>query len=198
MNTLAEFVEYIQSIVKSCAGFIRTDGNFLHVPGSIFMMSDDNTVVSMIDIPVKNDIVFGGNINTFLKIDGIESLDDLNRKLYFIGSNILMDRLRTSYGLYNHIFSNKIPAEVEDDCNIIPEFETASQSPDMVPIKYIGKNGNRYILYVSKWLLPMNKGDSCGLKIYENYELLTICYPIHKKKLKLDVNIIYNTIPYVS
>lgn len=197
MNTFEEFVIYLQSIIKSCAGFIKTDGNFLHVPGSIFMMSDDHTVVSIINIPVKNDIVFGGNINTFLNLEKIDCIEKLTSMLYFIGSNILVKRLESIYNLYISII-NRFPLEVEDDCNMIPGFEEASQLPDMNPIKYIGKNGIKYILYIAKWLLPMNKGDTCGMYIYPNYELITTCYKIHKKKLKLDINIMYNTIPYVS
>lgn len=196
MSTMAEFVEYVQSIVKSCAGFIKTDGNFLHVPGTIYMISDDCTVLSKVNIPLLNQTVFGGNINTFLKISSPEDMENITRSLYPLGNNLLMQRMIEQCGRYDAVLS-LAPIEYEEDCTLIPYFDELSQDGEMNPLKYMGGTG-QYILYISKWLLPMNKGDLCKLSIYNNGELKTVCFTVHKKKMKLDVQIMYNIIPYAS
>ena len=52
MNDNVDFCNYVQPIVNGCAGFIKTDGYMTHIPGTIIMMSSDETCCAIIHIPV--------------------------------------------------------------------------------------------------------------------------------------------------
>ena len=47
-----EFCSYIQPILNSCSGFIKTDGYMTHFPGVIVTMDADQTFYGIIHIPV--------------------------------------------------------------------------------------------------------------------------------------------------
>ena len=196
---MSEFIKYLQSVVKSCSGFTKTDGNFLHIKGCLYTISDDYTVITKIKIPLEHDVIFGGNINYFNNLETEDELENaINIMSNILGNSLLLKRLWDTCKNYEEpslLFANRIA--YEEDCFDIPGFITLSNSPFMSPLTYI-TNNKKYMLYISKWLLPINKGDTCKLAIYSNYGFDTVVYTIHKKKLKLDVQIIYNIIPYTT
>lgn len=198
MNNIVEFVTYVQSIVKSCAGFIKTEGVFIHLPGTIVMRSYDASVLSVINIPIVYNHIFGGVINTFLNLKEDSEKENVDNGLYYIGRNIDLSNLEKTYGVYHAIMNNHQCISKEDDCFLIPGFIEASSSTEMSPLLYTGEGYRNFIVYVAKWLLPINKGDGCSLRLYKNNDVHLVRFIVHKKKLNLDINIMYNTIPYTA
>ena len=91
MNDYVDFCNYVQPIVNGCAGFIKTDGYMTHIPGTIIMMSADETCCAIIHIPVIYNIYMTSIINTFLAIKTPEYQSIFPRLIYFNGWNIKRD-----------------------------------------------------------------------------------------------------------
>lgn len=194
---MVEFCKYLQPIVNGCAGFIKTDGFMLHTPGHIYMMSADETFFSHIEIPAIYNIMLVANINSFLRCKESEQQEHVLENIQFFGSNIKAGSLlKYAEDYVINIDQSMVCDYYEPDCMNSEEFREKVNSS--TEIGYIVKHGcyDWYRIPVSKCITPINKGDICELKIYryigniDNKRLVR--YIVHKKKMKLDINIYCN------
>lgn len=197
-SEMIEFCNYIQPIIKGCAGFIKTDGYFTHIPGCIMMISMDQTVFSFVKIPLNVDIVLSGNINRFLGLTD-EEKDDPIRSLYYFGYNILMNKMINTYKNFENISRSRTPVLSEDDCYNLEGFTEAVAGSGISFIN-VSDGQYNYRLYASKSITPLNKADTCKLDIYpyesDNFVMIpnqrTVRFTVYKKKFNLVVEIFYN------
>lgn len=196
-NICLEACTYLQPLINSCSGFIKTEGYFAHDPGVISMFSADETFFSCIQIPVCFDISFVSNINKFLSNKTEDEMKNIFSNIYFLGENLVKDRLDTYRMLYTSLEVTKTPLFIADDYTMIPGFEEAVNSVEVTNLAVTMPN-IKFVIPVSKAITPINKGDTCSVSIYEDaYNRLgsyTVKYSIFKKKFKVFVNIYFNVL----
>ena len=194
-----EFCKYINPIITGCAGFIRTAGYIAHIPGYIIMMSDDESFINIIKIPIIFNIMITAKINDLLKLKDENSMMNLFQNTYFLGSNIKCNNSIKYFNIYNNIDNKTICIYSEDDCYNINNFSVVSSNTE---IGYINvSNGiKNFMVPASKSITNLNKADKVGLKIY-NYiinqndnNIKTIRYSLYKNKFKLIADIYSNII----
>ena len=194
---MIEFCKYIQTVVSGCAGFIRTQGYMYHQPGIIVMMNADETVVSIIKIPIIFDIKFAANINTLRNVKEEKDMEDLFNQVYFTGLNIKENILKKY--LYDYINLDEKCRCIfqEEDCHNLVGFDDKLGSSDIHHINIVD-DGMYYRIPISKSFTPVSKPDSCGIKIYDyiydqsNLGIKTVKYIVYKKKFKLNIEIYFN------
>ena len=98
-----EFCKYLQPIVSSCSGFIRTVGYMYHFPGCVVLISFDEAYLSIIKLPVVYDIYMTANINTFLGLKEENEMANFKDYIYFTGYNIKMNKMISGYRFYSNI-----------------------------------------------------------------------------------------------
>ena len=198
-SELLDFCNYIQPIIKGCAGFIKTDGYFTHIPGIISMISMDETVFSFVKIPLIKDIILSGNINRLLGLSNEEKSDPI-KSLYYFGYNVLMNRMINTCRKFDNIDNLRTPAFSEDDCYNLSGFSECVGKSDISFIN-VSDGQYNYRLYISKSILPLNKADKCKLEIFPYEEddgtimipnQRTVRFTVYKKKLNLNIEIFYN------
>lgn len=190
-----DFCNYLQPIINSSSGFIKTNGYMSHIPGTILMMSEDEMVFSIINIPIIYDKYIYSSINSFLGLKDDESKSDMIKNIYFTGSNIKNNHLLSYYNNYFDIDNKLRCIYYEPDCYNILGFEDISSNVNISKINVIV--GQRlYRIPASKSITPLNKADSASLRIYEtnNKEISIVKYTVFKKKFKLSVDIFFNII----
>ena len=194
---MIEFCKYIQTVVSGCAGFIRTQGFMWHQPGVIIMMNADETVVSIIRIPIVYDIRLVANINTLRNIKEEKDMENLFDNVYSPGLNIKGNRLQKYLLDYGNINEAGRCIYSEDDCHNIPGFDNNLASSDIHYLNIV--DGDKfYTVPVSKAFTPVSKPDSCGIKVYDyiydmnNTNIKTLQYNVYKKKFKLNIEIFCN------
>ena len=199
MNDYIEFCKYVIPIISGCAGFIRTTGYVSHIPGYIVMMSDDESFINIVKIPIIFNIVISAKINDLLKIKTEESMMNLMQNIYYLGNNIKYNSMMNYLKIYTNIdnYSNCIYSE--DDCYNIPGFDIRSKDTN---IGYINvSNGIRnFMIPAGKSITNLNKSDKVSLKIYDyinnrfDERIKTIRYSMYKNKFKLISDIFANII----
>jgi len=191
-----DFCKYVNPIITSFAGFIRTSGYITHIPGYIIMMSDDESFINIIKIPIIFNIMITARINDLLKLKDENSMMNLFQNTYFLGSNIKCNNSINYFNIYNNIDNKTICIYSEDDCYNINNFSVVSSNTE---IGYINvSNGiKNFMVPASKSITNLNKA---GLKIY-NYiinqndnNIKTIRYSLYKNKFKLIADIYSNII----
>ena len=191
-----EFCNYIQPIVNSCAGFIKTDGDFVHVMGNIILESADGCFLNVIDLPVSYNYRMTGKCNVLLSAK--EEADKMNlvKNLEYYGSwSKSQEMLYLFNQYYNMISTGYSIVYSEDDAYNIPGFGEAVSSINYSMIPVVDWNQNMHMLSVSKSIIPLNKGDTCKVLIYDKRDgIYTTEYRVYKKKFKLYMSIYYNTI----
>lgn len=194
---MIEFCKYIQTVVSGCAGFIRTQGFMWHQPGIIIMMNADETVVSIIRIPIIYDVRLVANINTLRNIKEEKDMENLFDNVYSPGLNIKGNRLQKYLLDYGNINDTGRCIYSEDDCHNIPGFDNNLASSDIHYLNIV--DGDKfYTVPVSKAFTPVSKPDSCGIKVYDyiydmnNPNIKTLQYNVYKKKFKLNIEIFCN------
>ena len=194
-----DFCKYVNPIITSFAGFIRTSGYITHIPGYIIMMSDDESFINIIKIPIIFNIMITARINDLLKLKDENSMMNLFQNTYFLGSNIKCNNSINYFNIYNNIDNKTICIYSEDDCYNINNFSVVSSNTE---IGYINvSNGiKNFMVPASKSITNLNKADKVGLKIY-NYiinqndnNIKTIRYSLYKNKFKLIADIYSNII----
>ena len=194
-----DFCKYVNPIITSFAGFIRTSGYVTHIPGYIIMMSDDESFINIIKIPIIFNIMITARINDLLKLKDKNSMMNLFQNTYFLGSNIKCNNSIKYFNIYNNIDNKTICIYSEDDCYNINNFSVVSSNTE---IGYINvSNGiKNFMVPASKSITNLNKADKVGLKIY-NYiinqndnNIKTIRYSLYKNKFKLIADIYSNII----
>lgn len=194
-----DFCKYVNPIITSFAGFIRTSGYVTHIPGYIIMMSDDESFINIIKIPIIFNIMITARINDLLKLKDENSMMNLFQNTYFLGSNIKCNNSINYFNIYNNIDNKTICIYSEDDCYNINNFSVVSSNTE---IGYINvSNGiKNFMVPASKSITNLNKADKVGLKIY-NYiinqndnNIKTIRYSLYKNKFKLIADIYSNII----
>ena len=194
-----DFCKYVNPIITSFAGFIRTSGYVTHIPGYIIMMSDDESFINIIKIPIIFNIMITAKINDLLKLKDKNSMMNLFQNTYFLGSNIKCNNSIKYFNIYNNIDNKTICIYSEDDCYNINNFSVVSSNTE---IGYINvSNGiKNFMVPASKSITNLNKADKVGLKIY-NYiinqndnNIKTIRYSLYKNKFKLIADIYSNII----
>lgn len=198
-NNYIEFCKYIIPIITGCAGFIRTTGYVAHVPGFIIMMSDDETFINIVKIPIIFNIVLSAKINDLLKIKEEQDMLNVVQNTYFLGNNIKYASMINYLGIYTNIDNLTDCIYSEDNCYNIEFFDNASK---MTSIEYINVSNQyqNFMIPASKSITNLNKADKVGLKIY-NYinnpcdnRIKTIRYSMYKNKFKLISDIFANII----
>lgn len=194
-----DFCKYVNPIITSFAGFIRTTGYITHIPGYIIMMSDDESFINIIKIPIIFNIMITAKINDLLKLKDENNMMNLFQNTYFLGSNIKCNNSIKYFNIYNNIDNKTICIYSEDDCYNINNFSVVSSNTE---IGYINvSNGiKNFMVPASKSITNLNKADKVGLKIY-NYiinqndnNIKTIRYSLYKNKFKLIADIYSNII----
>lgn len=194
-----EFCKYINPIITGCAGFIRTTGYIAHIPGYIIMMSEEETFVNIINIPVIFNIVIIAKINDLLKLKEENDMLNILQNTYFLGNNIRYNNLIKYFNLYNSIDNMSNCIYLEDDCYNISGFDERVKNSDIGFIN-IPYNNRVFMIPASKSITNLNKSDKVSLKIYNyieniyNNNIKTIKYSVYKNKFKLIVNIFCNII----
>lgn len=199
MNDYIEFCKYIIPIVTGCAGFIRTSGYICHVPGYIVMMSNDESFLNIVKIPIIYNIVISAKINDLLKIKKEEDMINLMQNIYYLGNNIKYNSMMQYLGIYTNIDNYSKCIYSEDDCFNIPGFIEQTSNSD---IGYVNvSNGIRnFMIPAAKSITNLNKSDKVGLKIYDyinnqyDERIKTIRYSMYKNKFKLTSDIFANII----
>lgn len=194
-----EFCKYVNPIITSFAGFIRTTGYVTHIPGYIIMMSDDESFINIIKIPIIFNIMITAKINDLLKLKDENSMMNLFQNTYFLGSNIKCNNCINYFNTYNNIDSKSVCIYSEDDCYNINNFSVVSSNTE---IGYINvSNGiKNFMVPASKSITNLNKADKVGLKIYnyiinqDDNNIKTIRYSLYKNKFKLIADIYSNII----
>lgn len=201
MNTsLTEFCSYIQPILTSCLGFVKTDGYMSHIPGAILAMSADETVFAVIKIPVIFDVYMTAQINKFMQLKTPEEQEDMFNRIYFTGWNIKNTSLLQYFNTYESV-EQRCTIFEEPDCFNIPGFNEAVSSTLIGNVKV--SNGLRmFIIPASKSITNLNKSDTVNLKIYDcafdpsRLDVKTVKYTMFKKKFKLNIDIFANILAF--
>ena len=186
-----ELIKYIQPILSSCSGFIKTDGYMTHLPGIVVIMDADEMYCGIIKIPVIYDVFLTAKINTLLSIKKeIESL-------YFTGWNIKAQNLIRYYDLYSDIDSKVRCIDHEPNCNDIDNFSDVNSHTEIRHVNIID-GLSYYRIPVSKAITTGTKSDTIGLYIYDyiadplNPQIKTSRDSIYKKKFKITVDLFSN------
>lgn len=197
MNDYVDFCNYVQPIVNGCAGFIKTDGYITHIPGTIIMMSADETCCAIIHIPVIYNIYMTSIINTFLAIKTPEYQSIFPRLIYFNGWNIKRDKLLYYCNVFSDIDRTSRCIYSEPDCFNIPGFEDAMNTTSIEHVN-VSDGIYNYRIPASKSITAAVKADTISLKIYEDTSgygsVKTVRYTIQKKKFKISVDVFSNII----
>ena len=189
-----EFCKYVQPIVNGCSGFIKTVGFFVHIPGVLMLMSDDESFVSIINIPVIFNCTLYGYINSLLGCKEEEQQRNLPENIYYTGSNIKANKLIDYYSRYKTIENVSQLLYSELDCNNIPGFTEMVGKTDFSTIN-VTDGTNVFRIPVSKTITPINKGDSVSIKIFRDIlypDIGVVKYITYKKKYKLPIELYFN------
>lgn len=190
-----DFCNYIQPIINSCSGFIKTDGYMVHFPGTIVIMDADQTFYGIIRIPVIYTFYFTAIINDFMAMKKPEQR--IRDNLYFSGWNVKHDALIRAFELFNDIDNKVRCIYYEPDCYNINGFAETITNTGISKIN-VFTNSSRYLIPSSKAITPLSKGDMASLRIYDyiinplDNRVKTIRYSVSKKKFKLIVDIFSN------
>lgn len=194
-NIYVDMCEYLQPLVNSCSGFIKTKGYITHIPGVVLLMSADETFFSIINIPVIFNITFTANINKFLFNKEEELQKNILSNTYFLGNNQVYMKMIRYYDMYRNATYNTIYHN--DNCLDIPGYYDGVIQSDIKMMNIITIN-NRFMVPVSKAITPLNKGDECSITIYDYIyqdiigDKATVKYQLYKKKFKIMVEIFFN------
>lgn len=195
---IIEFCDYIQPIVNGCGGFIKTVGDFAHFPGCLILQSNDISFLSIIELPKYYSIRISGKCNTLLSLK--EDLLKINiiDKLAYLGNFNKYHEMLNNYNKYYDLTtnSNNIIVLSIDDMYAVNGFEEMSKSTDISHIMLTDYEGINHIIYVSKIITPLVKGDTCKFILYKNIinNIYTVEYRIYKKKFKLNMSVFFNII----
>lgn len=174
MTNMVDIYNYIYPIVSS-SGFIKSNGYMIIQYDVLIMISEDNSVMSIVKINPVN-ILYIGNIHSFIACKS----NDINNWLintYFQGNALKYYSIIDIYNRYNNI---SLPiVYCEDDMTNIPGFDRVIKlnNPDWLTIS------NKIKLSVCKAITPVNKGDKVGVIIYDNNDSYIVQYNLYKKKL---------------
>lgn len=192
-----EFCNYLQPIISSCSGFIRTDGFVHHFPGFLLMMSFDESYLSVISLPVIFDKYMTARINDFLGLKEDPQKSRYEDYIYFTGWNMKRDRMLNAFHYYITIEQQTQQVYHEPDCYNIPGFTEAVGSSTISTLNVSDLTSN-YRIYAGKPITPLNKGDTASLDIFKptlitgQNDYRIIRYNVFKKKFKLNVFIYAN------
>ena len=189
---ILDFFKYVQPIVNSSLGFIKTEGYFTHFPGVIVAMSSDETYCAIIHIPVIFNVYMTAQISTFLqlKTPDVQNLENL----YFVGYNVKNVSMMNYFNQYNGIDEKTECIYSEPDCFNIPRFEECMSSSNISSV-IVSDGAKYYVVPASKSITQAAKADTVSLKIYNNPRspfVKTVRYTVYKKKFKLPVDIYSN------
>lgn len=193
-NNFAMLIERIQPIINSCAGFIKTDGYMLHIPGLILMMDASESYFSIIRLPLIEYSIILAEINTLMSLKTPDKRTNIDN-LYFNGNNLVYNRLLSYYSKYNDIDSKSECIYSSPDCRSLDGFN------DNISISTIGKinvsdGRNNYRIPVSKAIIPITKSDSVSLNIYNSIDtsnnIKIVRFIVKKKKFKVTIEIFSN------
>ena len=199
-NSLTNFCSYIQPILNSCLGYIKSDGFFTHIPGYILAMSADETTFAVINIPVIYEIYVTAYIPRFMQLKTPEEQENLFNEVYFTGWNMKRDSLIQYNQKYGATMS---VAPIYEEPNVfnIPNFDQISKQTSIGNVTIFGDN-KCYLIPASKSITPISKSDSCSLRLYncmlnhidqnQYSNIKTLRYTLFKKKFKLNVDIYMN------
>lgn len=190
-----EFCNYLQSIVNSCSGFIKTKGDFYHVMNAVIMSSEDRCFLSIVDIPISYNFRLTGKCGALLSIKDDQIKSNVSKYLNYYGATTRGNEL---LNLYNEYYNNLSIYEMvyhEENAYNIPGFENAVSKTDLSLIPVVDKYGIMHMINSSKSITPLNKSDTCSVSIYKKTDTIyTVEYRIFKKKFKLYMSIYFNII----
>ena len=196
---LVEFCKYIQPILTGCAGFTKTDGYMVHLPGVLLFTSDDNCFFGIINLPVIFDIIIVAKSKVFLGCKEIEQQRELLQRIYFLGNNMVFDDIMRFYNIYKNTESLPLYYYEEDCYNIEGFAEHSKKSTFNIGwLKIIDNNQTMYRIPCSKYITPLTKADSCSIGIYAyandptDFYKRSVIYSIYKHKFKFAYNIYFN------
>lgn len=181
-----DIYNYLKPIVSGCSGFVKSSGLMLVQDNILLMMSYDRAFINIVDIQHTN-LLFVAEISTFLGCK--DTPETFMTQCAFYGSNIILNEMMEKCAMYYDL--HNIPQEYyEDNIYNLPNF--AEKLKTSIQWTVFSGNGQRYKLAVSKSIFPLNKGDECGVRIFNPYNDNTrlMCYEVHKKKLKVIARII--------
>jgi hypothetical protein len=194
-----DFCNYIKPIVTGCSGYIRTNGYMMHKPGSLVLLSSDETTIAIVPLGVIFNIKYTCHIGDFLKLKTDEEMSNFQELCYFLGWNTIEDRIDKYFSIYMNLIKYGLLEYEYNNCLELPTFSLNVASSE---IHYINiPNGNSfYRIPVSKAITPLNKSDTCDLKVYKyvmdptNDRIKTIRYSVYKKKFKLSFDVYMNVL----
>jgi len=192
-----EFYKYLQPIMNSSFGVIKSDGYMTHIPGTVMTMSDDESMFAFIKIPVIEDMYLTSIISKYIGLKEIDENIDLNSTLYFSGWNVKRDRLINLYNIYSGIENKVRCLYYSPNCNTIPGFTEAVSTPNIMTMN-VSDGMYNYRIPVSKSITSISKSDNVELRIYDcvynpmNCNVKTVHYRIFKKKFKIFIDVFVN------
>lgn len=189
---ILDFFKYVQPIVNSSLGFIKTEGYFTHFPGVIVAMSSDETYFAVIHIPVIFNVYMTAEISTFLQLKEPEV--QYLENTYFVGNNIKNASMMGYFNFYDEIDSKLRCIYSEPDCFNIPGFDVCLSNSSISSVT-VADGSRYYVIPASKSITQVAKADSVSMKLYDNPRspiVKIVRYSIYKKKFKVSVDIYSN------
>lgn len=175
MTNIVDIYNYLYPIVSS-SGFIKSNGYMVVQYDTLIMISEDYSVMSIVKInPVQ--LLYIGNIHSFITCKSNNTIDNWLVNTYFLGSTLKYYSILDIYNRYCNISLPIIYSE--DNMSNIPDFDRVVKlnNPEWLSLS------NRLKLSVCKAITPVNKGDSVGVIVYDNYDSYIVQYNLYKKKL---------------
>lgn len=195
---LIDFCKYVQPIINSCSGFIKTDGYMTHFPGVLITMSRDETQCCIIKIPVIFDVHMTAIINKFLSLKTPEQQSNMMEEIYFTGWNIVNQTLINYFRKYDSVENSHFPIFFSKDCYELNSFGEMVTNTDIGNINVVISPNMYCRVPVSKSVTPVSKSDTVSMTIYRDKEhyvlpgVLILRYTLFKKKFNLQVDMYLN------
>lgn len=178
---------YLSKLVSACSTVIKTNGYLCVFNDIIVMMSADRTIMATIPInPIGFEYV--SEIKQFL--DCKNNPESFLECTHFFGYIQIYNEILNYFIQYHEGCDTNTLEYKEDDMMVFQSFPDAVASSDVSWVTFSSKS-ILYRMSISKCLLPINKGDSVGVEIYNIYNDNTRVYKyiINKKKIKSTIMI---------
>lgn len=193
-DELVEWYEYAQPIVSACSGFTKTNGHMLwEADGTFTAMSNDRSWLYIVTGLRPSPVTMCCSI---IKFTGAKNdLMNLINRTTELGDNLVYREMLNLKNAYMGYVYNPLPI-YEQDMTQLAGFEDAlnRKASEAIPsIKFCDKFG-RNMIFASKSITPINKGDTAYLQIYNDIsncdDVFVFKQVVHKKKYNVDINII--------
>ena len=195
INELVEWYNYARPIVSACSGFTKTDGFMVwEANGTLSILSNDKGWLYVVTGLRPTPVNLACNVIKFARTK--DDPNNLINNTNTLGDNIISREVLNFKNKYSPYILNQIESIFETDMFEMDGFDDAIQrkaSQSIPSLKFCDKYG-RNMVYASKSITPLNKGDTAKLYIYDDVSgfdnVSVFKQVVHKKKYNININII--------